>query len=48
MPASPPERSTHADKLLDEHIEVFAGAVFHAPLRCAENFRAVIASRLVC
>jgi len=48
MSSTSPERPTHTDKLFDEHIEIFVGAIFHAAVRSVENCMAVIASRLAC
>lgn len=43
-----PERPTFVNKLLDKHIEIFIGAIFHAYLQYPENVYLVIASYLVC
>lgn len=43
-----PERPTLVNKLLDKHIEIFVGAIFHAYLQYPENVYPVIASYRVC
>jgi hypothetical protein len=48
MPSTSSEHPTHTDKLFDEHIEIFVGAIFHQAVRIAENRMAVTASRLAC